>query len=61
MKKYRILKRLREPSTWISIGGLFYALGFTGVAPEQWGVIGNAIGTICLVAGALIKDPGSED
>lgn len=50
-----LVGRMQEPSTWVSLGSLFTAVGFA-VAPEYW----QAISTIGMGLGGLIGTILSE-
>ena len=55
---WKLGSRFTEPSTWVAIGS---ALGFgTDIDENTWSQIGAGVGAVCLVIGALVKDPGSE-
>ena len=57
-----VLRRLAEPSTWVSIGATLAALGFaTGVAEETWQQIGGGIAALVTAIGAILPERGNRE
>lgn len=56
----RILKLMREPSSYAGLAGLLAGLGLFGFSQEMWMQIGGAIAAVAGVVAMVVLDPADQ-
>ena len=56
----RILKLMREPSTWAGVAGALGGISLFALSTEQWQAVLGAVAAVAGALAAVMLDPGEE-